>query len=90
MFYIGITGHRGAGKTAIAYLLGNTLECLKRNNTFEDIQVVFNEKCSIIRANNNAIYDCDMDGETIKTVQVVGGCNGNLKGICNILKNKTP
>lgn len=31
----------------------------------------------------------EMDGETIKTVQVVGGCNGNLKGICNILKNKT-
>lgn len=60
MFYIGITGHRGAGKTAIAYLLGNTLECLKRNNTFEDIQVVFNEKCSIIRANNNAIYDCPL------------------------------
>jgi uncharacterized protein (TIGR03905 family) len=30
----------------------------------------------------------EMDGETIKTVQVVGGCNGNLKGICNILKNK--
>ena len=31
----------------------------------------------------------EMDGETIQSVKVIGGCNGNLKGICNILKNKT-
>ena len=31
----------------------------------------------------------EMDGDIIRSVKVQGGCNGNLKGICNILKNKT-
>lgn len=31
----------------------------------------------------------EMDNETIKEVKVQGGCNGNLKGICAILRNKT-
>ena len=28
----------------------------------------------------------DLDGDTIKEVSFVGGCNGNLKGICQLLK----
>jgi len=31
----------------------------------------------------------EMDGEIIRSVKVEGGCNGNLKGICSLLKNKT-
>lgn len=31
----------------------------------------------------------EMDNEIIRSVKVIGGCNGNLQGICNILKNKT-
>ncbi len=31
----------------------------------------------------------EMDNEMIRSVKVTGGCNGNLQGICNILKNKT-
>lgn len=27
----------------------------------------------------------DLDGDTIRKVQVIGGCNGNLKGICKLL-----
>ena len=26
------------------------------------------------------------DDHTIKSVEVIGGCNGNLKGICSLLK----
>lgn len=31
----------------------------------------------------------EMEGDVIRSVQVQGGCNGNLQGICRILKNKT-
>ena len=27
----------------------------------------------------------DLDGDTIRKVQVIGGCNGNLKGICALV-----
>lgn len=30
-----------------------------------------------------------MDGEIIRNVEIVGGCSGNLQGICRILKDKT-
>ena len=60
MIYIGITGHRGAGKTTIAYLLGNVLERLKRGDDQNDIRLLFNNWCDTIRSNNNAIYDCPL------------------------------
>ena len=28
----------------------------------------------------------DLDGDTIRKVQVIGGCNGNLKGISSLLQ----
>lgn len=31
----------------------------------------------------------EMEEDTICSVQVLGGCSGNLQGICNILKNKS-
>ena len=27
----------------------------------------------------------EMDGDTIQSVQFIGGCNGNLKGICRLI-----
>ncbi len=33
------------------------------------------------------IIDVDDDG-VIRNVQVVGGCDGNLKGICSLVKNQ--
>ena len=60
MKYIGITGHRGSGKTTIAYLLGNTLEMLKFKYTKEQIKSYFDEWCETIKLDNNAIYDCNL------------------------------
>lgn len=28
----------------------------------------------------------DLEGDTIKSVKIVGGCNGNIKGICALVK----
>ena len=40
MKYIGITGHRGSGKTSTAYLLGNILDCLRSGCSRESIKQV--------------------------------------------------
>ena len=31
----------------------------------------------------------DLDGDTIKHVDFVGGCDGNLKAICKLIEGKT-
>ena len=28
----------------------------------------------------------DVDGKTVKNIEFIGGCNGNLKGICRLVK----
>ena len=61
MRYIGITGHRGSGKTSVAYLLGNMLDCLKHNYSEETIKQNYAIWCEKIKANQNAIYDCALD-----------------------------
>lgn len=61
MNYIGITGHRGSGKTSIGYLLGNILDCIKRKHEKSEILEDYKEWCEIIENNNNAIYDCSLD-----------------------------
>lgn len=61
MNYIGITGHRGSGKTSVGYLLGNTLDCIKGDYSKEDIKNLYPTWCEIIEKNNNAIYDCGLD-----------------------------
>ena len=61
MKYIGITGHRGSGKTSVAYLLGNILEMLKYHKTKDEIKSYFAEWCETIKMNNNAIYDCNLN-----------------------------
>ena len=33
--------------------------------------------------------EIDVEGEIIREVRVIGGCNGNLKGICSLLKGMT-
>ena len=33
--------------------------------------------------------EIDVEGETIVEVRVKGGCDGNLKGICSLLKGMT-
>ncbi len=33
--------------------------------------------------------DFEMEGNIIKSCNVTGGCNGNLKGICSIIREKS-
>ena len=61
MNYIGITGHRGSGKTSIGYLLGHIRDCIKGKYTKEDIKKLYLTWCETIKKNNNAIYDCGLD-----------------------------
>ncbi len=35
------------------------------------------------------LMEFEIEGNIIKSLKVTGGCNGNLKGICSILRNKT-
>lgn len=50
MKYIGIRGHRGAGKSTIAYLLANTLEYLTNDHSYDDYEKYFNIWCDDIIA----------------------------------------
>lgn len=61
MKYIGITGHRGSGKTSTAFLLGNMLEYIKCGAGKEDIRPCYKEWCETIKNNQNAIYDCALN-----------------------------
>lgn len=61
MQFIGITGHRGSGKTSVGYLLGNILDCLKRDYSKDEIEDLYPTWCATIKENNNAIYDCCLD-----------------------------
>lgn len=35
------------------------------------------------------LFEFEMEGNIIKSLKVTGGCNGNLKGISSILREKT-
>jgi uncharacterized protein TIGR03905 len=28
----------------------------------------------------------ELDGDTVKSVKIIGGCNGNAKGICSLVQ----
>ena len=34
----------------------------------------------------SSAIDIEMDGNMVKSVKFTGGCNGNLQGICSLLK----
>ena len=83
MNYIGIKGHRGAGKKTIAYLLGNTINYLiegKEDVSFDD---AFNKWCDDIMSDENVIQDVsltnvyfDSFGDTPKVlVGLLLGCD---------------
>lgn len=60
MQFIGITGHRGSGKTSVAYLIGNTLEKLRKGCNRDEIYAYYESWCENIEQNCNAIYDCPL------------------------------
>ena len=64
MNYIGIRGHRGAGKSTIAYLLGNTINELLRqqkDSYDEPISELYQTWCDEIVNNENIIHDVCLD-----------------------------
>lgn len=58
MKYIGITGHRGAGKNTTAFLLGNILERMRKGQTKETIMECYPLWCETIKTTKYALYDC--------------------------------
>ena len=61
MKYIGITGHRGSGKTSVGYLIGNILDNLENNISKENIYIKYHDWCEgLIKNNNSVIYDCQL------------------------------
>lgn len=86
MNYIGIRGHRGAGKSSIAWLLGNTINFIKGGNegllSSELFEHVYDRWCEQIMINPNIINESsiqsvylDSFSDSIKTfVQLLLGC----------------
>lgn len=61
MKYIGITGHRGSGKTSVGYLMGNTMDAILKGRDKNNIKECFNTWCEDIKRSKNVIYDCVLD-----------------------------
>lgn len=65
MNYIGIRGHRGAGKCSIAYLLGNTLEYINKIGDPEASQNLFknnyNKWCDNLMESENCINNASLE-----------------------------
>lgn len=59
MNIIGIRGHRGAGKTTISYLLGNTINYLVEKSK-EDFDIAYRVWCDNIIENENVINECEL------------------------------
>jgi hypothetical protein len=86
MNYIGIRGHRGAGKSSIAWLLGNTINFIKGGNEgllgSELFEHMYDRWCDQIMMNPNIINESsiqsvylDSFSDSIKTfVQLLLGC----------------
>lgn len=84
MEYIGIRGHRGAGKKSVSYLLGNTISSIL-NNDMDDFDKNYNNwvndmmeyEFSIYRCNLNKVY-FDSFSDTLKLfIQLLIGVPNN-------------
>lgn len=86
MNYIGIRGHKGAGKKTIAYLLGNTIEYITKHNKGEDTLPYnnqFTSWCDNIITDENIVQDISLDdiyfdsfGDTPKLLaELLLGCD---------------
>lgn len=81
MNYIGIRGHRGAGKTTISYLLGNTINYLVKKST-ENFDELYRTWCDDIIKDEKIIHECGLDcvyfdsfSDTLKLwVKLLIGC----------------
>ena len=81
MNYIGIRGHRGAGKTTISYLLGNTIEYILKNSQ-DNFDELYRTWCDDIIKDERIIHECGLDyvyfdsfSDTLKLwVKLLIGC----------------
>lgn len=81
MLYIGVRGHRGAGKSTISYLVGNTLDYILRNET-EDYDKLYRIWCDDIVKDEKVIHDSQLNhvyfdsfSDTLKLwVKLLIGC----------------
>lgn len=87
MNYIGIRGHRGAGKSSIAYLLGNTLNLMSQGHSKlleneEAFDSFYNHWCKQLMESENCLNETSLDyvyfesfSDQIKTfIQLLLGC----------------
>lgn len=59
---IGIRGHRGAGKTTISYLIGNTINYLIKNKEIlNDFNDLYRTWCDDIISDEKIIHECGLD-----------------------------
>lgn len=78
--YIGICGHRGAGKNSIAYLLANTIEYILEENK-EDFNALFdkwsndfvNDESLIRQLDLNNIYIASFSDDIISSIHLITG-----------------
>ena len=61
MKYVGIRGHRGAGKTTISYLLGNTINYLVKHPEEELSDDLYRIWCDDIIKDEKIIHECGLD-----------------------------
>lgn len=83
MNYIGIRGHRGAGKNTVAYLLGNCINYILSDKfNDEKFNELFQIWCDDIVTNEKIIHSASLDkvyfesfGDTLKMIiQLILGC----------------
>ena len=66
MRYIGVSGHRGAGKSSIAYLIGHTLELICQGHTKaivdndEAYSSFYSHWCKQLMESENCINEVDL------------------------------
>lgn len=63
MKYIGVRGHRGAGKVSISYLLGNTLSYLihHKGTINDDFDALYDRLVDDVMNDENCIYESSLD-----------------------------
>lgn len=59
--YIGIRGHRGAGKNTISYLLAVAIDHYTRNNSWDGFEQVYNNAVERVLLNEDFLYDSDFN-----------------------------
>lgn len=61
MNYIGVTGHRGSGKTSVSFLLGNILDNLEKGLSKDEIYENYKIWCEELIDNDNIIRNAVLD-----------------------------